>query len=67
MVIIRAEFDGDNVHVPPEARGLPPGEVILIFANGTQSPSEPGAWMSASEPAFAKAWDNEDDAAYDAM
>jgi len=67
VVIFRAQFDGERVLIPPEARGLPPGEVVLIFENGAGHPSDAEAWMSASESSLAKAWDNQDDAVYDRM
>ncbi|MFH1108600.1 MAG: hypothetical protein V1790_05310 [Planctomycetota bacterium] len=67
MVIIRAHFDGDRIEMPREVRGLPPGEVILIFENGSRPSSDGKGWLGASEPALAKAWDNDDDAAYDSL
>jgi len=67
MVVIRARFDGQQVIVPPEAHGLPPGEVILVFENGSQLTSETEAWMAAAEPAFKKVWDNSEDAVYHSL
>lgn len=36
MRAIKAHYDGKNVVVPPEAVGLPAGEVLLIF-NGSDA------------------------------
>jgi hypothetical protein len=65
MKAIKAHFDGKNVVVPPDAEGLPPGEVLLIFNDSSESPDL--AWLRAQEPAFAKVWDNDEDAAYDEL
>ena len=66
MVVIKAHFDGEKIVMPDTARGLPPGEVILIFENGAGS-RETEAWMRGAESAFAKVWDNPEDAAYDSL
>jgi len=62
---IKTRFDGEKVIIPNELRGLPPGEVILIFADGTEQATERLAWTKAQESAFAKAWINDEDAVYD--
>jgi len=67
MMIIRARFDGDSIEIPPGVRGLPPGEVLVIFENGANPSSNVESWLTASEPALAKVWDNEDDAVYDSL
>jgi len=66
LLAIKARFDGRRVILPAEAHGVPPGDVIVVFEQG-QPASDTDAWMKASEPAFAQAWDNEDDAVYDAL
>ena len=67
MRVIRAAFDGEKVIVPGEVRGLPPGEVILVFENGDESGEEREAWTRSQESAFAKAWTNDEDAIYDTL
>ena len=67
MHVIRAAFDGEKVIVPGEVRGFPPGEVILVFENGAESGEEREAWTRSQESAFAKAWDNDEDAIYDKL
>ncbi len=66
MVVIKAHFDGEKIVMPEKARGLPPGEVILIFENGVDS-AETHPWMKGAESAFSKTWDNTEDAAYDSL
>ena len=65
MKAIKAHFDGKNVVVPPDVVGLPPGEVLLIFNDASNDADS--AWLRAQEPAFAKVWDNDEDAAYDRL
>jgi len=66
MVAIKAQYDGHRVILPDEMPGIAPGEVILIFeenGNGVEA----STWLKAQESAFAKAWNNEDDAEYDKL
>lgn len=65
MVAIKAKFDGQRVILPDDMPGVPPGEVILIFEEA--GVDEPREWLKAQEPAFARAWDNDEDAVYDTM
>lgn len=67
MHVIRGTFDGEKVIVPGEVRGLPPGEVIVVFENGAEPGAEREAWARLQESPFAKAWDNDEDAVYDAL
>ncbi len=60
---IRAHFDGKNVVVPPSLKGLPAGEVLVIFDDSSNGPD--AAWLRVQETAFARVWDNDEDAAYD--
>ena len=46
---------------------LPPGEVIVIFEKDNGTRQETTAWMKAQEAAFARVWDNDEDAAYDQL
>lgn len=65
MKAIKAHYDGKNVVVPPEAIGLPAGEVLVIF-NGSSGGVD-AAWLAAQERSLAQAWDNDEDAAYDKL
>lgn len=65
MRVIKTHYDGKRVVLPDEARDLPPGEVILIFED--EHAADRALWAKAQEKSFAKAWDNEEDAAYDRL
>lgn len=66
MVAIKAKFDGRQVILPDGLPNIAAGEVILIF-EGAGRADEGQAWQEAQESVFAKAWDNDEDAIYDAM
>jgi hypothetical protein len=63
MVTIRARYDGNEVHLPEEAKGLRPGEVIVLFEDERSRVDQD--WLKAQEQALAKAWDDEQDSIYD--
>jgi hypothetical protein len=67
MVAIRAHFDGEKIIVPEKLRGSPPGEVVVVFETGDGEEEDKTRWMNAKEGAFAKVWDNAEDAVYDAL
>jgi hypothetical protein len=67
MHVMKGTFDGEKVIIPGEVRGFPPGEVIVVFANGDESGEERNAWTRIQESAIAKAWTNDEDAIYDAL
>jgi hypothetical protein len=64
MVALKARFDGKKIVMPKAVPVLPPGEVIVIFPDAAEA-GESQDWMKAQESAFAKVWDNDEDAAYD--
>ena len=66
MVAIKAQFDGEKIVLPDDLRGLPPQEVILIYRMD-ENALESEAWLKAQEASFAKAWENNEDAAYDQL
>lgn len=65
MHLSKGTFDGEKVIVPGEVRGFRPGEVVVVFENGVESGGEREGWARLEESAFAKAWDNDEDAVYD--
>jgi hypothetical protein len=67
MVAIKAHFDGKTIIVPEDLRGAPAGDVLIIFQGLPHDLEEKHGWMKAQEPAFAKAWDNDEDAVYDSL
>ena len=67
MRAIKARFDGKKIILPDDARGEPPGEVIVVFQEGKSAAAEDAMWLAAQEQAFARAWENEDDAVYDSL
>jgi hypothetical protein len=66
MVAIKAHFDGKNVILPKEYRKGLPREVLVVFESPPQA-AENHLWLKAQEEAFAKVWDNDEDAIYDSL
>ncbi len=66
MIAIRTTFDGERIVLPHALLGLPPQEVILVYETNETGAAD-RSWLTAQEVTFAKAWDNDEDAAYDAM
>ncbi len=63
MLAIRTQFDGQMIRLPDEAKGLPPGDVIVLFEDDRHvSDSD---WLKAQEQGLAKAWDDKEDSIYD--
>ncbi|RJP30288.1 MAG: hypothetical protein C4547_16880 [Phycisphaerales bacterium] len=71
MGAINAKYDGRQVILPDGMPNIAPGEVILVFeeiGRGGDAPASEAragdtlAWQQAQESAFARAWDNDDDA-----
>jgi hypothetical protein len=67
MVAIKAHFDGKKIVIPAQIRGGPPREVLLVFEDLPASKAETQLWLKAQEDAFAKVWDNPEDAVYDSL
>ena len=66
MLAVKATFDGERIVLPDQVRGLPPGQVIVIFEEAVDG-EDRTLWVRAQEAAFAKAWDNPEDEVYDRM
>ena len=67
MQAIKAHFDGKTIKVPKELRKAPPGDVLLIIPERSRQPDDSVSWLKAQETAFAKVWDNDEDAVYDQL
>jgi hypothetical protein len=67
MVAIKARFDGKKIVIPAQIRGGPPREVLLVFDDLPKSKTDSQLWLKAQEEAFAKVWDNPEDAVYDSL
>jgi hypothetical protein len=67
MVAIKAHFDGKKIVLPKEYRKGPPREVLIILEGPAPEASEKRLWLKAQETAFAKVWDNDEDAVYDSL
>jgi hypothetical protein len=67
MVAIKAHFDGKRIVLPDEMRSGPPREVLIIFEEQATDVAEGHLWLRAQESAFAKVWDNDEDAIYDCL
>jgi len=65
MIALKTHFDGKTIQVPKELRKEPPGEVLVIIQE--KRPQEDLSWLKAQEAAFAKVWDNDEDAVYDSL
>jgi hypothetical protein len=66
ILAVKATFDGERIVLPDDVRGVPPGNVIVIFED-TADVNERALWLKAQEAAFAKAWDNLEDEVYDRL
>ena len=66
MFVVKAQFDGARIILPKNLPDARPGEVIVIFDDAAKS-AEREAWMKAQEVAFARVWDNDEDAVYDSL
>jgi hypothetical protein len=66
MIAVKARFDGQRIVLPNDLAGVPPGNVIVIFEDADDA-QDRALWLKAQEEAFAKAWDNPEDAVYDQM
>jgi len=67
MLAIRATFDGTRILLPPDTEGLAPGQAIVIFENDPDQRQASEDWLRAQEPAFRKAWENDEDGIYDSV
>jgi len=67
MLAIKARFDGRKVILPKTVRRTTPGEVIVVFTPSAEAKEEAQAWLKAQERAFAKVWNNDEDAVYDTL
>jgi hypothetical protein len=65
MLAVRATYDGKEIHIPEDAKGIPPCNVIVLFEQ--EEPAEDIGWLKIQEQALAKAWDDEEDAVYDQL
>jgi hypothetical protein len=66
MLAVKATFDGERIVLPDQVRGLPPGQVIVIFEEAVDG-EDRTLWVRAQEAAFAKAWDDPEDEVYDRL
>ncbi len=66
LTTVPAHFDGDQVRLDVDIE-LKPNTRLLVTILGEESSDEALVWsaMKASEAAFARVWDNEEDAVYD--
>ena len=63
MLAIRTRFDGKEIQVPEEAKGLPPGNVIVLFEEAAYASDSD--LLKIQEQTLAKAWDDTEDSIYD--
>ena len=68
LTTVPAHFDGTQVRLDVEIE-LKPNTRLLVIILDDEAPNEALVWdaMKASEAAFDRVWDNEDDAVYDRL
>ncbi|OGO43307.1 MAG: hypothetical protein A2Z04_07785 [Chloroflexi bacterium RBG_16_57_9] len=66
LLTVPAHFDGTKIQLDAEVE-LEPGTRLLVTILSEQPSKEALVWnaMQLSEAAFARVWDNEEDAVYD--
>jgi hypothetical protein len=67
MVAIKTHYDGKTIKVPKELRNAPPGEILVIIPEPRLQADDAAGWIKGQEAAFAKVWDNDEDAIYDSL
>jgi hypothetical protein len=67
MRAIKTHFDGKTIKVPKDLRKAPPGDVLVIFQETRPEADDSLSWLKAQEAAFAKVWENDEDAVYDSL
>lgn len=67
MLAVKAVFDGSKIVLPERLANVAPGEVIVIFEASSNVDQETAEWIKLQEESFAKAWDNDEDNAYDSL
>ncbi len=73
MLAVKAKYENGTVRWERQPPVKGSHDLIVVFADVSSSDQdetptdEREVWRKAQESAFAKAWDNQDDAAYDNM
>ena len=67
MLAIKTHFDGKKIAIPKELRNAPPGEVLVVFDRSPAEDDDRSHWLKSQEAAFAKVWENDEDAIYDTL
>jgi hypothetical protein len=68
LMTVPAHFDGVQVQFDVDV-DLKPDTPLLVTILSEESPHQTLVWsaMQSSEAAFARAWDNDEDAVYDSL
>ena len=67
MLAVKAHYDGKKVVLPKSINRKAPADVIVIFNEPDRKYDGAELIAKAQEAAFARVWDNEDDAIYDSL
>ena len=67
MLAIKAHYDGKKVILPKHIHGKAAMDVIVIFSEPDSNGDGAELFAKAQQTAFAKVWDNENDAIYDSL
>jgi hypothetical protein len=69
LTTVPAHFDGAQILLDVEVELKPDTRLLVIILDNEDPSNEALVWnaMKASEAAFARVWDNEEDAVYDRL
>ena len=67
MHAVKAHFDGKTIKMPKDLSPARSAEVLVIFPDPPEEQADAQLWLDAQQTAFAKVWDNDEDAVYDSL
>ncbi len=67
MLAVKAKYDGKRIVLPGDAKGMPVGEVIVVFPGPAAGDADQATWERVQQESLARVWDNEEDAVYDEL
>lgn len=67
MLAVKAHYDGKKVILPKHIKVKAAADVLVIFSDPDSKEDGAELLAKAQEAAFAKVWDNEEDAIYDSL
>jgi len=69
LTTVPAHFDGTQIRLDTDITLEPNTRLLVTILDGEANPDEGLVWaaMRASEAAFGRVWDNDEDAVYDSL